>query len=121
MAMDPAEVGTEVPVHLHMRYPAQPTVPAPVPLEATVLEAVAVLETVTEITEEKRPILRQLSNRSIPYIPQRYLQLDIKIVFLRRRKKKIRIQIQFFVFVFHKIKKIKNDLKNTWIFKILWF
>ena len=108
MAMDPAEVGTEVPVHLHMRYPAQPTVPAPVHLEATaVLEAVTVLETVTEITEEKRQILRQLSNRSIPYIPQRYLQLDIKIVFLRRRKKKIRIQIQFFVFVFHKIKKIK--------------
>merc|ERR1712111_217029 len=49
----------------------QPTVLEPEPLEETVLEevAVTVLETVTEITEETQ-ILRQLSNRSIPYIPQ---------------------------------------------------
>ena len=69
--MVPAEVGMAVTVHLHMQYPAQPTVPVPEPLEETVLEevAVTVLETVTEITEETQ-ILRQLSNRSIPYIPQ---------------------------------------------------
>ena len=70
--MVPAEVGMAVTVHLHMRYPAQHTVPVPEPLEETVLEevAVTVLETVTEITEETQKILRQLSNRSIPYIPQ---------------------------------------------------